>query len=74
MTAERLSTGEPVFVEELLRDGGKDDKDAGWVSWDHPVRGFLFPAAAGGSARPDQVQEDAIDGVIEFPGRYMKPR
>jgi hypothetical protein len=53
---------------ELLDEGGKD---AGWVSWDHPLHGYLFPLAGDGA--PDQVQERAIDGVITFLDRYMKP-
>jgi hypothetical protein len=55
---------------ELLEEAGKD---AEWVSFDHPLHGFLFPLAADGTAHPDQVQQDAIDGVIAFLDRYMKP-
>jgi hypothetical protein len=55
---------------ELLDEDGKD---AEWVSWDHPLHGYLFPSAAEGPASPDQVQERAIDGVIAFLDRYMKP-
>jgi dienelactone hydrolase len=55
---------------ELLEEGGKD---AEWVSWDHPLHGYLFPSAAEGATGPDQVQEHAIGGVIEFLDRYMKP-
>ena len=58
---------------ELLRESGKE---ASWVTWDHPLHGYLFPASAGGAdgAGPDQVQEDAIDGVIAFLDRHMNPR
>lgn len=64
---------------ELLREGGKESE---WVSWDHPLHGYLFPVADGradgradgGAARPDQVQEQAITAVIDFLDRYMKPR
>ncbi|HEX6526205.1 MAG TPA: hypothetical protein VF070_40260, partial [Streptosporangiaceae bacterium] len=55
---------------ELLDQAGKD---AGWVSWDHPLHGYLYPLAAGGATGPDQVQEQAIDEVIAFLDRYMKP-
>ena len=55
---------------ELLEESGKD---AGWVSWDHPLHGYLFPLAAGGPTGPDQIQERAVDGVIAFLDRYMKP-
>lgn len=58
------------FSYELLQEGGKD---ADGVSWDHPLLGYLFPLAADGAARTDQVQERAIDGVIAFLDRYMKP-
>jgi hypothetical protein len=40
------------------------------VSWDHPLHGYVAPLADTG---PDQVQERAIDGVIAFLDRYMKP-
>jgi hypothetical protein len=55
---------------ELLDEAGKD---AEWVSWDHPVHGYLFPLAADGASHPDQVQERAIDQVIAYLDRYMKP-
>jgi hypothetical protein len=55
---------------ELLEEGGKH---TGWVSWDHPLHGYLFPLAADGATGPDQIQERAIDGVIAFLDRYMKP-
>ena len=55
---------------ELLKESGKESE---WVSWDHPLHGYLFPVTADGPARPDQVQEQAIDGVIAFLDRYMNP-
>ncbi len=55
---------------ELLEEAGKD---AEWVSWDHPLHGFLFPLADAGATGPDQVQERAIDGVIAFLDRHLKP-
>ncbi len=55
---------------ELLDEAGED---ATWVSWDHPLHGYLFPVTAGRAARPDQIQERAVDGVIAFLDRYMKP-
>jgi hypothetical protein len=54
---------------ELLKEAGKD---AEWVSWDHPVHGYLFPMTADGATRLDAVQERAIDGVIDFLDRHMK--
>jgi hypothetical protein len=53
---------------ELLEEAGKD---AEWVSWDHPLHGYLYPLATDGAA-PDHVQENAIDEVIAFLDRYMK--
>ena len=32
---------------ELLRESGKE---ATWVTWDHPLHGYLFPASADGAA------------------------
>ena len=54
---------------ELLEEAGKD---AEWVSWDHPLHGYVFPLADDG-AGPDRVQEQAVDGVIAFLDRYLKP-
>ena len=31
---------------ELLRESGKE---ADWVTWDHPLHGYLFPASADGA-------------------------
>ena len=55
---------------ELLKEGGKD---AAWVSWDHPLHGYIAPLAAEGAAGPDDVQKRAVDGVIAFLDRHMKP-
>lgn len=48
----------------LLEQAGKDVE---WVSYDHPVHGFVFPFA-GPDGRPevDSVQEAAIDRIISF--------
>jgi len=54
---------------ELLDEAGKDTE---WVSWDHPLHGYIAPVA-GGASGPDRVQESAIDGVIAFLDRYMRP-
>jgi len=56
---------------DLLREGGKE---AEWVSWDHPLHGYAFPLATDGAARVDQVQEQAIDAIIAFLDRHLKPR
>jgi hypothetical protein len=56
---------------ELLRESGKETE---WVSWDHPLHGYIFPLTADGAANPDQVQERAIDGIIDFLDRNLKPR
>ncbi len=52
---------------ELLHEQGKD---AEWVSWDHPLHGYIFPPLADGE--PDAVQVDAISGLIEFLDRHLK--
>lgn len=41
------------------------------MSWDHPLHGYLFPLTADRDARPDQVQEHAINAAIAFLDRYM---
>lgn len=49
---------------ELLRESGKDVQ---WVSYDHPVHGFVFPVRGeDGRYRVDAVQDEAIDTVIDF--------
>jgi hypothetical protein len=54
---------------DLLESSGKD---ATWVSWDHPLHGYIFPAlGADGRVSVDDVQERAIDGVIAFLDRHL---
>ena len=55
---------------ELLQESGKD---ATWVSWDHPLHGYIFPVSDGnGNVEVDQMQNSAIDGIIAFLDRHMK--
>jgi len=55
---------------ELLEESGKD---ATWVSWDHPLHGYIFPVSDGnGNVEVDQMQNSAIDGIIAFLDRHMK--
>lgn len=55
---------------ELLAESGKD---ATWVSWDHPLHGYIFPVTdADGHLEIDDVQERAIDGVIAFLDQHLK--
>jgi hypothetical protein len=44
---------------DVLAEAGKDVE---WVSWDHPMHGYVFPPGDD----VDAVQERAIAGVIEF--------
>lgn len=54
---------------DLLEEGGKT---ADWISWDHPIHGYVFPSTSdGGTLQIDEVQKSAIDGVIAFLDRYM---
>jgi len=55
---------------DLLREEGKD---AEWVSYDHPMHGYLFPVrSADGAYAVDAMQEAAIDTAIDFFNRHMK--
>ena len=55
---------------DLLKEAGKE---AAWVSWDHPLHGYIFPEAGpGGTPQVDDVQERAIDGIIEFLDRHLR--
>ncbi|MDF2994051.1 MAG: hypothetical protein K0S37_4565 [Microbacterium sp.] len=54
---------------DLLEASGKD---ASWVSWNHPLHGYVFPVTgADGRVEIDDVQERAIDGVIDFFDRRL---
>ena len=55
---------------ELLEEAGKD---AEWVSWDHPLHGYLFPLTTGRASPPDQIQVHAVDGAIAFLDQHLKP-
>ncbi|HUV57241.1 MAG TPA: hypothetical protein VMV96_00390 [Acidimicrobiales bacterium] len=55
---------------ELLMESGKD---ASWVSWNHPLHGYIFPITdADGSVEVDEVQSSALDGVIDFLDQHLK--
>jgi len=55
---------------ELLEESGKE---ATWLSWDHPLHGYIFPVSdAEGHVNVDAVQRSAIDNIIEFLDRHMK--
>lgn len=56
---------------ELLEEAGKEVE---WVSYDHPEHGYVYPYRGDdGNYRVDDVQIAAVDGVLEFFGRYLKP-
>jgi dienelactone hydrolase len=48
-------------------------KDTSWVSFDHPDHGFpfIYPQADG-SYRPDPVQQQAFDLIMDFFDRHLK--
>ena len=54
-----------VSFELLVAHG----KDAQWVSWDHPLHGYIFPIAADGG--PDAVQVHAVDAIVAFLERTL---
>lgn len=54
---------------DLLREEGRD---AEWVSYDHPMHGYIFPErGADGAYTVDRMQEASIDAVIDFFTRRM---
>ena len=56
---------------DVLAEAGKD---ATWVSWDHPLHGYIFPVlGANGSVEVDDVQDQAIDGIVAFLDRHLRP-
>jgi esterase/lipase len=55
---------------DLLAEEGKEVE---WVSWDHPVHGYIYPERGpNGEYVVDQVQEAAIAGIIEYLDRHLK--
>jgi hypothetical protein len=55
---------------DLLLEEGKDVE---WVSWDHPIHGYIYPERGpDGNYVVDEVQETAIEGIIEYLDRQLK--
>jgi dipeptidyl aminopeptidase/acylaminoacyl peptidase len=55
---------------DLLREEGKD---AEWVSYDHPMHGYLFPVrGTDGAYAVDRTQETAIGVALDFFARHFK--
>jgi acetyl esterase/lipase len=55
---------------DLLLEEGKDVE---WVSWDHPVHGYIYPERGpDGDYVVDDVQRAAIAGIIEYLDRHLK--
>lgn len=53
---------------DLLAEAGKEVE---WVSWDHPVHGYIYPTRGpSGEYDVDSTQIQAIDGVIAYLDRY----
>ncbi len=56
---------------DWLREAGKN---AEWVSYDHPVHGYLMRVPkVDGAYRPDDMQLAAIDRALAFFGAHMPP-
>lgn len=54
---------------ELLAEAGKDVE---WVSFDHPLHGYIYPLRGpDGEYQVDEVQDRAIDAVIDFLDRRL---
>jgi hypothetical protein len=55
---------------ELLAEAGKEVE---WVSYDHPLHGYIYPMrGADGAYEVDAVQDEAIEGVIDYLDRHLK--
>jgi dipeptidyl aminopeptidase/acylaminoacyl peptidase len=55
---------------DLLLEEGKDVE---WVSWDHPVHGYIYPERGpDGDYVVDDVQRAAIAGIIEYLDRHLE--
>ncbi len=56
---------------ELLAEAGKPVE---WVSHDHPLHGYVYPVrGADGAYELDAVQVRAIEGVIAWLARHLRP-
>jgi dienelactone hydrolase len=54
---------------DLLREEGRP---AEWVSYDHPMHGYIFPVrGADGAYAVDPLQEKAVDVVVDFLNRHL---
>jgi len=55
---------------DLLAEAGKEVE---WVSWDHPLHGYIYPVRGqDGGYEVDEVQAAAIAGIIEYLDRHLK--
>ena len=49
------------------------NKEAEWVSYDHPLHGYIFPVKnSDGEIEVDEVQRKAIAGVMSYLDKYLK--
>ena len=56
---------------DLLKDAGKDVE---WVSYDHDLHGYVYPIrGADGAYEVNGVQIEAINTVIAYLSRYLRP-
>ncbi len=56
---------------ELLEEAGKDVE---WVTYDHDLHGYVFPVRGdAGEYEVNDVQDEAIGGVIAWLDEYLKP-
>ncbi len=54
---------------DLLAEAGKE---VDWVSYDHPLHGYIYPVrGADGEYEVDDVQQEAIGGVIAYVARHI---
>jgi hypothetical protein len=49
---------------DVLAEAGKDVE---WVSWDHPLHGYIFPV----DDAVDPVQEQALDGIVDYLDKHL---
>lgn len=55
---------------ELLAEA---DKDVEWVTWDHPLHGYVYPIRGkNGNYEVNETQDAAISGVIDYLDRHLR--
>ena len=59
------------LTHEWMKGAGKD---VTWVSFDHPVHGYVFISPQDGSYQPDPIQEKTFEIFMSYFDKHLKSR